>query len=146
EVVSTDPKTDVAIIKLKGDVPSDLPTVQLGDSDKLRPGDLVMAIGAPFGLQQTVTHGIISATGRSDVGIADFEDFLQTDTPINPGNSGGPLVNMLGEVIGMNSAIATRVGQSAGVGFSIPINMIQSMMPTLIKGGTISRGMLGVAI
>jgi serine protease Do len=146
EVVSTDPRTDVAIIKLKGDFPSDLPVAQLGDSDKLRPGDIVMAVGAPFGLQQTVTHGIISATGRSDVGIADFEDFLQTDTPINPGNSGGPLVNMRGEVIGMNSAIATRVGQSAGVGFSIPINMVKSMMPTLVKGGKISRGMLGVGI
>jgi serine protease Do len=146
EVVSTDPKTDVAIIKIKGEVPKDLPTVQLGDSDALRPGDLVMAIGAPFGFQQTVTHGIISATGRSNVGIADFEDFLQTDAPIDPGNSGGPLVNMHGEVIGMNSAIATSVGQFSGVGFAIPINMIKTMMPTLIKGGKITRGMLGVVI
>jgi serine protease Do len=146
EVVSTDPKTDVAIIKIKGDVPKDLPTVQLGDSDALRPGDLVMAVGAPFGFQQTVTHGIISATGRSNVGIADFEDFLQTDAPIDPGNSGGPLVNMRGEVIGMNSAIATSVGQFSGVGFAIPINMIKNMMPTLIKGGKIIRGMLGVEI
>lgn len=146
EVVSTDPKTDVAIIKIKGDVPKDLPTVQLGDSDALRPGDLVMAVGSPFTFQQTVTHGIISATGRSNVGIADFEDFLQTDAPIDPGNSGGPLVNMRGEVIGMNSAIATSVGQFSGVGFAIPIKMIKAMMPTLIKGGKIIRGMLGVEI
>ena len=146
EVVSTDPKTDVAVIQLKGDYPKDLPTVQLGDSDTLRPGSLVMAIGAPFGFQQTVTEGIISATGRSNVGIEAFEDFLQTDCPINPGNSGGPLVDMNGEVIGMNTAIATSVGQFAGVGFSIPINLIKTMLPTLVKGGTITRGMLGVEI
>ena len=108
EIVGTDPQTDVAIIKIKGHVPDDLPTVTLGDSDALQVGDLVMAIGAPFGLAQTVTEGIISATGRSNVGIADYEDFLQTDAPINPGNSGGPLVNMRGEVIGMNTAIASE--------------------------------------
>jgi len=146
EIVGTDPKTDVAVIKIKGHVPDDLPTIALGDSDALQVGDLVMAIGAPFGLQQTVTEGIISATGRSDVGIADYEDFLQTDAPINPGNSGGPLVNMRGEVIGMNSAIATSVGQFAGVGFSIPSNMIKSMLPKLLKGETIVRGQLGVVI
>jgi len=146
EIVGTDPKTDVAIIKIKGKVPADLPTVQLGDSDALRDGELVMAIGAPFGLTQTVTTGIISAMGRSDVGIADYEDFLQTDAPINPGNSGGPLVNMGGQVIGMNSAIATASGSSAGVGFAIPANMIKSMLPTLTKGGKITRGMLGVGI
>jgi serine protease Do len=146
EVVATDPMTDVAVIRIKGGVPPDLPTVRLGDSDTLHAGGLVLAIGAPFGLTQTVTHGIISATGRSNVGIADFEDFLQTDTPINPGNSGGPLVNMHGEVIGMNSAIATRVGQSAGVGFAIPINMIKSMLPTLVAGQPITRGMLGVIV
>jgi serine protease Do len=109
-------------------------------------GSLVLAIGAPFGLLQTVTSGIISATGRSDVGIADYEDFLQTDAPINPGNSGGPLVNMRGEVIGMNSAIATSVGQFAGVGFAIPSNMIQAMLPKLLKGEKIVRGQLGVII
>jgi serine protease Do len=105
-----------------------------------------MAVGAPFGLTQTVTTGIISAIGRSDVGVADYEDFLQTDAPINPGNSGGPLVNMKGEVIGMNSAIATNSGQSAGIGFAIPSNMIQTMLPTLTKGGRIARGLLGVGI
>jgi serine protease Do len=146
EVVSSDPKTDVAVIRIKGKVPADLPTVQLGNSDALRVGDLVMAVGAPFGLTQTVTTGIISAMGRSEVGLADYEDFLQTDAPINPGNSGGPLVNMNGEVIGMNSAIATNSGQSAGIGFAIPSNMITSMLPTLTKGGKISRGLLGVGI
>jgi serine protease Do len=146
EIVSADAKTDVAVIRIKGKVPADLPTVTLGDSDKLRQGELVMAIGAPFGLTQTVTTGIISAIGRSDVGVADYEDFLQTDAPINPGNSGGPLVNMDGQVIGMNSAIATAGGGSAGVGFAIPSNMINAMLPTLSKGGKITRGLLGVGI
>ena len=145
EVVSSDPKTDVAVIRIKEKV-ADLPTVQLGDSDALQVGELVMAVGAPFGLTQTVTTGIISAIGRSDVGIADYENFLQTDAPINPGNSGGPLVNMKGEVIGMNSAIATNSGQSAGIGFAIPANMIKAMLPTLVKGGKIARGLLGVGI
>jgi len=152
KIVGTDPKTDVAIIRITGDVPKNLPTVQLGDSDAIEDGHLVMAVGAPFGLTQTVTTGIISAKGRSDVGIAAYEDFLQTDAPINPGNSGGPLVNMRGEVIGMNSAIATGggplggEGQSAGVGFAIPSNMIKTMLPALVKGGQITRGMLGVVI
>jgi serine protease Do len=151
-VVGTDPKTDVAIIRIKGTVPSDLPTVQLGDSDAMKDGDLVLAVGAPFGLTQTVTNGIISAKGRSNLGIADFEDFLQTDAPINPGNSGGPLVNMQGQVIGMNSAILTGgtedggEGQFGGVGFAIPINMIKAMLPTLLRGGQIVRGMIGVVI
>jgi serine protease Do len=145
-VVSTDPKTDVAVIRIKDKVPADLPTLKLGNSDKLQVGELVMAVGAPFGLTQTVTTGIISAMGRSDVGLADYEDFLQTDAPINPGNSGGPLVNMNGEVIGMNSAIATSSGSSAGIGFAIPSNMISAMLPTLTKGGKITRGLLGVGI
>jgi serine protease Do len=146
EIVSTDPKTDVAVIKIKGKVPADLYPVELGDSDALQVGEVVMAIGAPFGLTQTVTNGIISAIGRSDVGIAAYEDFLQTDAAINPGNSGGPLVNMKGQVIGMNSAIATNSGQNAGVGFAIPVNMIKNMLPTLVKGGKIARGLLGVGI
>lgn len=149
KIVGTDPKADIAIIQLEGTVPPDLPTVQLGDSDAMRVGQLVIAVGAPFGLTQTVTHGIISATGRSDVGISTYEDFLQTDAPINPGNSGGPLVNMHGEVIGMNSAIATGgngAEQSAGIGFSIPSNMIKAELPTLIKGGHIARGVLGVVV
>jgi serine protease Do len=146
-VVGTDPKTDVAVIKITGSLPHDLPTVQFGDSDALEVGNLVMAVGAPFGLTQTVTIGIVSAKGRADVGIAAYEDFIQTDAPINPGNSGGPLVNMRGEVIGMNSAIATGGGgQSAGIGFAIPANMIKTMLPTLVAGGRITRGMLGVVI
>jgi serine protease Do len=146
KIVGADRKTDVAVLELKGSVPRDLPTVQLGDSDALEDGNLVMAIGAPFGLTQTVTTGVISAKGRSDVGISDYEDFLQTDAPINPGNSGGPLINMHGEVIGMNSAIASNMGQFAGVGFAIPSNMIRSMLPTLVKGEQITRGQLGVSI
>lgn len=145
-IVGADQKTDVAILEMKGAIPGDLPTVRLGDSDALEVGHLVMAIGAPFGLTQTVTTGIISAKGRSDVGIADYEDFLQTDAAINPGNSGGPLLNMRGEVIGMNTAIETAVGQYSGVGFAIPANMIKDMLPTLAKGGQITRGMLGVSI
>jgi serine protease Do len=146
EVVGSDPKSDVAIIHIKGKVPENLPTVKLGSSGALKVGDWVLAVGAPFGLTQTVTAGIISATGRNDVGIADYEDFLQTDAAINPGNSGGPLVNMEGEVIGMNTAIATGYGQFAGVGFAIPSDMIQGFVPTLSKGGAITRGFLGVAI
>lgn len=152
EVVGTDPKTDVAVIRIKGTVPPDLPTVQLGNSDAMQDGDLVLAVGAPFGLIQTVTNGIISAVGRSNLGISDYEDFLQTDAPINPGNSGGPLVNMQGEVIGMNSAILTggtapgSEGQFAGIGLAIPINMIKTMLPTLLRGGQITRGMMGVII
>ncbi len=146
KIVGVDRKTDVAVLEMKGSVPRDLPTVEFGDSDALEDGYLVMAIGAPFGLTQTVTTGIISAKGRSDVGIADYEDFLQTDAPINPGNSGGPLINMRGEVIGMNSAIETNVGQFGGVGFAIPVNMIKAMLPTLLKGEQVTRGMLGVSI
>jgi serine protease Do len=146
EVVGTDPLTDVAVIRMKGNVPEDLPAVTLGDSDAIQVGDLVMAIGAPFGYAQTVTQGIISAKGRSGVGINTYEDFLQTDAAINPGNSGGPLVNMRGEIIGMNSAIATSIGQFAGVGFAIPINMVKGILPTLLKGEKVTRGMLGVHI
>jgi serine protease Do len=146
QIVSTDPKTDVAVIKIKGPVPADLPVVQLGDSDALRVGEIVMAIGAPFGLTQTVTSGIISATGRADVGIASYENFLQTDAAINPGNSGGPLVNMRGEVIGMNSAIAGSAGQFAGVGFAIPSSMIRAILPTLTRGGKVTRGQIGVVV
>jgi serine protease Do len=146
EIVGTDPRTDIAVIKLKESPPEDLQTVAFGDSDALNVGDLVVAIGAPFGLTQTVTTGVISAKGRSDVGITDFEDFLQTDAPINPGNSGGPLLNMRGEVIGMNTAIATGIGQFVGVGFAIPTNMIQTLLPRLIKGEKITRGQLGVLI
>ncbi|HEY2574317.1 MAG TPA: Do family serine endopeptidase [Verrucomicrobiaceae bacterium] len=146
EIVGADAKSDVAIIRIKGKVPDNLPTVKLGKSEDLKVGDWVLAVGAPFGLTQTVTAGIISATGRSNVGISDYEDFLQTDAAINPGNSGGPLVNMDGEVIGMNTAIATSFGQFAGVGFAIPSDVINSYLPTLLKGSTITRGFLGIGI
>ena len=145
-VIAKDAKTDVAIVRIEGKNLDHYPTITLGDSDAVHVGDMVIAIGAPFGLAQTVTHGMISAKGRSDVGIADYEDFLQTDAPINPGNSGGPLVNTRGEVIGMNSAIASNLGQSNGVGFAIPSNMIKLMLPKLSKGESISRGELGVGI
>jgi serine protease Do len=147
EIVGTDPKTDVAVIKIKDGVPHNLPVAVLGDSDNVHVGDWVVAIGAPFGYTQTVTHGIISAKGRGNVGSGEnYEDYIQTDAPINPGNSGGPLVNLHGEVIGMNTAIATSVGQFSGVGFAIPINMAREILPTLVKGGKISRGFLGVGI
>ncbi|MEI6673632.1 MAG: Do family serine endopeptidase [Verrucomicrobiota bacterium] len=146
-VTGTDPRTDLAIIKLKGTVPSDLPVAELGNSDTLRVGEWVLAIGAPFGYEQTVTAGIISAKGRANVADSEmFQDFLQTDTAINPGNSGGPLVDLDGKVIGINTIIATSTGQNAGVGFAVPINMAKQILPTLVKGGKVSRGMLGVVI
>lgn len=146
EIVGTDPASDIAVIRIKGNVPSDLPTVELGDSDAMQVGNMVMAIGSPFGFIQTVTTGVLSAKGRAGIGINTYEDFLQTDAAINPGNSGGPLVNMRGQVIGINSVIATSIGQFAGVGLAIPINMVKAVLPTLAKGGKIVRGFLGVGI
>ncbi|HVM62260.1 MAG TPA: DegQ family serine endoprotease [Verrucomicrobiae bacterium] len=147
EVVGTDPRSDLAVIKIKGDVPHDLAVATLGDSDNVRVGDWVIAIGAPFGFAQTITHGIISAKGRGHVGSGDnYEDFIQTDAAINPGNSGGPLVNLRGEVIGINTAIATSVGQFSGVGFAIPIEMARQILPTLLAGGKVRRGFLGLLI
>ncbi len=147
-VVGTDPGTDLAVIKIKGDVPKDLPVASLGDSDAMRVGDWVLAVGAPFGYEQTVTAGIISAKGRTGVEREDgkYEDFLQTDAAINPGNSGGPLVNLQGQVIGINTAIATSVGQFAGVGFAIPINMAKPIIHELIATGKVTRGLLGIII
>jgi Do/DeqQ family serine protease len=147
EIAGTDPRSDFAVIKIKGDVPRDLTVATLGDSEKVHVGDWVVAIGAPFGYMQTVTHGIISAKGRGGVGPGDnYEDFIQTDAPINPGNSGGPLVNLRGEVIGINTAIRSDVGQFSGVGFAVPINMARQILPTLIKGGQVTRGFLGILI
>ena len=148
EIVGSDAKTDIAIIKIKEAIPADLPVAALGDSDTTRVGDWVLAIGAPFGYETTVTAGIISAKGRTTYSGSDnYEDFLQTDAAINPGNSGGPLVDLDGAVIGINTAIATGMSQqSAGVGFAIPINMAKQILPTLVKGGTVSRGLLGVII
>ncbi|HKI51826.1 MAG TPA: DegQ family serine endoprotease [Geothermobacteraceae bacterium] len=143
KLIGTDPATDVAIIKIDE---SDLPFLKLGDSDKLEVGDWVLAFGNPFGLSHTLTAGIVSAKGRSGIGLNDYENFIQTDAAINPGNSGGPLVNLDGEVVGMNTAIFSRSGGSMGIGFAIPINMAQQVREQLVKHGKVTRGHLGVYI
>jgi serine protease Do len=142
KVVATDPKTDVAVVKIHA---TNLPTAAWGDSSNLAVGDFVLAIGNPLGLSRTVTFGIVSAVGRADVGVADFEDFIQTDAPINPGNSGGALVNVNGELVGINTAIASPTGGSVGVGFAIPSNMARAAMQSLIKTGRVVRGFLGAS-
>lgn len=141
-VVATDPKTDVAVVKIdtKG-----LPTVSWGDSAALSVGEFVLAIGNPMGLNQTVTFGIVSAVGRADVGLTDYEDFIQIDAPINPGNSGGALVNIKGELVGINTAIASTTGGSVGVGFAIPSNMVRATLQSLMKTGRVVRGFLGAS-
>jgi serine protease Do len=143
KVVGSDPKTDVAVIKIAA---TNLPAIPWGDSSELRVGEYVLAIGNPFGLNQTVTMGIISAVGRANVGIADYEDFIQTDAAINPGNSGGALVNTRGELIGVNTAIFSRSGGYMGIGFAVPSNMVRLVMTSLIKEGKVTRGWLGVSI
>jgi serine protease Do len=143
KIVGTDPKTDLAVIKINA---ADLPTIPWGDSSKLQVGELVLAVGNPFGLNQTVTMGIISAVGRANVGIADYEDFIQTDAAINPGNSGGALVNIRGELIGVNTAIFTRSGGYMGIGFAVPSNMAKLVMESLKSKGKVVRGWLGVTI
>jgi len=143
EVVGTDDKSDIAVLKVDAER---LVPAELGDSDSMKVGEWVLAIGSPFGLNQTVTAGIVSATGRADVGIADYEDFIQTDAAINPGNSGGPLVNLEGEVIGINTAIASRTGGYMGIGFAIPSNMARTIMENIIDDGRVERGWLGAMI
>lgn len=143
KLIGTDPPSDIAVIKIKSD---NLSIIPFGDSDLMDVGESVIAIGNPFGLTQTVTFGIISAKGRSNIGITDYENFIQTDAAINPGNSGGPLINLRGEIIGVNTAIFTRTGGYQGIGFAVPINMARSIMEDLIKQGTVSRGWLGVGI
>ncbi|MBI1784101.1 DegQ family serine endoprotease [Candidatus Sumerlaeota bacterium] len=143
KVVGTDAKTDLAVLKIDA---KDLTPVRLGDSDAIEVGELVVALGSPFGLDKTVTTGIVSAKGRSAVGIADYEDFIQTDAAINPGNSGGPLVNLDGQVVGINTAIASRSGGNMGVGFAIPSNMAKSVMESIVKDGRVVRGFLGIMI
>ena len=143
KVVGTDPQTDVAVIKING---KNLPVLPLGDSDKLKVGEWVIAIGNPFGLSHTVTVGVVSAKGRSGIGINDYEDFIQTDAAINPGNSGGPLVNIHGEAVGMNTAIYTKSGGYMGIGFAIPINMAKAVKDQILKNGKVIRGWLGVVI
>jgi len=144
KIIGTDPPTDVALIKI--DVDEKLPALKLGDSDKLEVGDWVLAFGNPFGLSHTLTAGIVSAKGRSGIGLNDYENFIQTDAAINPGNSGGPLVNLDGEVVGMNTAIYSRSGGYMGIGFAIPINMAQNIRKQLIKHGGVTRGRLGIYI
>jgi len=144
KVVGTDPKTDIAVVKIDA---SGLPTIPLGDSSKLEVGDYAFAIGNPFGIGETATMGIISATGRNGLEIEDYEDFIQTDAAINPGNSGGALLNARGELIGINTAIlAGNSGGNQGIGFAIPINMAKYVMNEIIKHGKVVRGFIGVVI
>ncbi|MCX6623332.1 MAG: DegQ family serine endoprotease [Acidobacteria bacterium] len=143
KVVGRDPKTDLAVLKVEA---KDLPYLRLGDSSKAEVGDIVLAIGNPFGLNQTVTMGIISAKGRGNLGIEDYEDFIQTDAAINPGNSGGALVNTRGELIGINTAMLSGSGGSQGVGFAIPVNMARNIVQQIEKNGRVVRGYLGVSI
>ncbi|HET9954484.1 MAG TPA: DegQ family serine endoprotease [Polyangiaceae bacterium] len=145
QVVGNDPKSDLAVIKLNGNV-TGLKPIEFGDSSKLRLGDVVVAIGNPFGIGQTVTMGIVSAKGRADMGIVDYEDFIQTDAAINPGNSGGALINMEGQLVGVNTAIYSRSGGYQGIGFSIPSNMAVPIWESLKKNGRVVRGWLGVGI
>jgi Do/DeqQ family serine protease len=140
-IVGSDPKTDIAVIKFEPE--TDLRVAALGNSDTLRVGEWAIAIGNPFGLDQTVTVGVVSAVGRADVGIATYENFIQTDASINPGNSGGPLVNLRGEVIGINTAI---VATGQGIGFAIPANMVKRVTAQLIDRGKVTRGWIGVSL
>ncbi|NJD90232.1 MAG: PDZ domain-containing protein, partial [Geobacter sp.] len=141
KIVGSDPKSDIAVIKINSKEP--LPVAVLGDSDKLLVGQWAIAIGNPFGLDRTVTVGVVSATGRSNMGIETYENFIQTDASINPGNSGGPLLNVNGEVIGINTAI---VAAGQGIGFAIPVNMAKRVVEQLVKKGSVTRAWLGVAI
>lgn len=143
KIVGTDPKTDLAVLRIEG---GPFPVVPLGDSDNVKVAEPVIAIGNPFGLSQTVTQGIISAVGRANVGITDYEDFLQTDAAINPGNSGGALLNSRGELIGINTAIFSQTGGYMGIGFAIPSNMAHTVMEQILQNGKVARGWLGIAI
>jgi len=143
KVVGTDPKTDLAVVKIEA---KNLPSLKWAEYENLQVGDLVLAVGSPFGLSSTVTLGIISALGRGNVGIADYEDFIQTDAAINPGNSGGALVNMNGELMGINTAIFSRTGGSEGIGFAIPSSIALDIVESLQKTGKVVRGWMGVAI
>ena len=143
KVIGRDPKTDIAVIKIDA---KDLPAVPMADSDKVEVGDVVLAIGNPFGIGQTVTTGIVSATGRAGGIGLDYEDFIQTDAAINPGNSGGALVDSEGRLIGINTAILSRSGGNQGIGFAIPVNLARDVMDSLVKEGRVTRGYLGVMI
>ncbi|NTV02143.1 MAG: DegQ family serine endoprotease [Chlorobiaceae bacterium] len=145
KVVGTDPRTDIAVIKVQA---TGLKPIAIGDSDRLKVGEWVLAIGSPMreNLARTVTHGIVSAKGRANVGLADYEDFIQTDAAINPGNSGGALININGELVGINTAIASRTGGFEGIGFAVPSNMASKVLNALVKSGRVTRGYLGITI
>jgi serine protease Do len=144
QIIGTDAKTDVAVLKLEG---PNFPAITLGDSSKVQVGDYALAIGDPFGVGQTVTMGIVSAKGRSNLGIEDYEDFIQTDAPINPGNSGGALVNDRGELVGINTAILSHgSGGNEGIGFAIPVNLAREVMNQIMDHGKVTRGYLGIVI
>jgi serine protease Do len=145
KVVGVDKQSDLAVVQMQGDVPK-LKAISFGDSSKIRLAQPVLAVGDPFGVGQTVTMGIVSAKGRASVGIEDYEDFIQTDAAINPGNSGGALVDLRGDLIGINTAILSRSGGYQGVGFAIPSNMAKPIMDALVKDGKVSRGYLGVGL
>lgn len=145
EVLGSDPHSDLAVIKLEGD-PGNLEPLPLADSSELRVGEFVLAIGNPYGVGQAVTLGIVSALGRAGLGIVDYEDFIQTDAAINPGNSGGPLVNLDGEVVGINIALLSETGGYAGISFAVPSNMARMVFDELVEYGRVIRGFLGVAV
>lgn len=140
-IVGTDPDTDLAVLRVEVDNP---PFMTMGRSNELRAGDVVLAIGNPFGLSQTVTQGIVSATGRGRLGVADFEDFIQTDAAINFGNSGGALINTEGELIGINTAVLSQALGTDGISFAIPVNMVRGVMSQILENGRVRRGWLGV--
>ena len=142
ELIGTDPQTDVAVVKIPAE---DIVDIKIADSDELRVGDFVVAIGEPFGLGQTFTSGIVSALSRSGLGIEEFENFIQTDASINPGNSGGALVNLRGELVGINTAIFSQSGGNIGIGFAIPINLAMQIAEQLLENGKVQRGFLGVS-
>lgn len=141
KIIGTDPKTDIALLKIDA---TNLKPITLGDSSKVEVGDTALAIGNPFGVGQTVTRGIISATGRGNLGIEDYEDFLQTDAPINPGNSGGALINDRGELVGINTAILTHSQGSEGIGFAVPVNLARQVMDQISKNGKVVRAYMGI--
>jgi Do/DeqQ family serine protease len=143
EIVGSDPATDIAVIKVDASGLTDMP---IGDSERVRVGDFVLAIGNPFGLGHTVTSGIVSALGRSGISRDGYEDFIQTDASINPGNSGGALVNLRGELVGINSAIISRTGGNVGIGFAVPTEIASSIMRQILDFGEVRRGLLGVSI
>jgi len=142
-VIGVDPRTDLAVVKIDGE---NLPFAPWGDSDALRVGEYVLAMGSPFGLHSTVTMGIVSATGRAGIGITEYEDFIQTDAAINPGNSGGPLLNVAGELVGINTAIVSEHGGYQGIGFAVPSNLVRNVVEQLVKTGVVRRGWLGISV